>query len=99
MHWEQKLQALNALAECNVKMRKPGDWYVCHSAELKTCGAGVLRGEYGNGASPEEAVNNHWSKLTELPDSDYIVIGAFTQNRKAFIWNGFMWQEVTKETP
>ena len=63
--WEQKLAALNALSECSLKMRKPGDWYVSQSVEVKqTEGDGVLVGSYG-GTTPQEAVEEHWNALTE----------------------------------
>lgn len=91
MDYEQKLHALNALGECKILMRKPGDWYVSQGTEVKN--KGMLEGRFGNGASPEEAIENHWSELTELVHGEYIVIHPRGE-RKAVKWNGFMWEDV-----
>lgn len=91
LDYEQKLQALNAIAECSVKMRKPGDWYVCQGVEIKR--GGCLVGEYGNGRTPIEAILNHWKTLTEIPSDEYLVIYK-SGTRRAFKWIGFMWDVV-----
>ena len=96
MNWEQKLDALNSIAECQLLMRKPGDWYVLQRAEIG--GDGCLSGRYGNGATPEEAVEAHWMRLvTELDPKLYIVTKSFTDQRKHWRWNGFMWRELPIE--
>lgn len=98
MTWEQKLQALCAFAECHLIMRKPGDWYVSQSVEVKD--NGVLIGSFGNGADPEEAVLDHWDTLTEkLAPHQYLVTRAMSGNRKAVRWNGFMWESVNETPP
>jgi len=87
MTWEQKLQALSALSSCNLVMRKPGDWYVQQSVNIG--GDGFLRGNYGVGATPEDAVINHWSELVEqLPSDRHLRVGD-----NNFRWNGFMWAD------
>lgn len=92
MDWQQKLAALNALSECSLKMRKPGDWYVSQRVTVKR--GSVLVGEYGNGVTPEEAVNDHWNQLAEdLPRGEYLVAD-LSGSRKAVRWNGFMWDAV-----
>lgn len=89
MDWEQKLDALNSLAECSLKMRRPGDWYVSQHTEVG--GDGLLTGLYGNGLTPEEAVNDHWNQLVEnLPSDRHIR----THDNKSWRWAGFMWKEV-----
>jgi hypothetical protein len=92
MTWEQKLQALNALAECRLIMREPGRWYVNQHIEIKD--GGVLGSVSGNGENPIEAVNSHWDKVTNLPDRQYIVCNAYGGQRTAFRWAGFMWRAV-----
>lgn len=91
MNYEQKLQALNAIGECKILMRSPGNWYVSQSTEVKN--NGMLEGRYGNGATPERAIEDHWESLTTLAPHEYIVIHA-GGNRKAVKWNGFMWEDV-----
>lgn len=88
MNWEQKFDALNALCEHTLCMRKPGDWYV--SSNLTTREGGVNIGTYGNGSSPDEAVNNHWDIYTNIIlGEQYISVGDGTHA----YWNGFMWKQ------
>jgi hypothetical protein len=92
MTWEQKLAALQVLCETSLKMRKPGDWYVSASGR-EIGGDGMLIGEYGNGKTPEEAVEDDWRKIAEfLPSDRYVVTGAMRGSRKQVRWNGFMWE-------
>lgn len=99
MNWEEKLQALNALSECKLIMRKPGDWYVSQAVEVKD--GGILRGEYGNGTGPAEAVIDHWQRLTDLKSGLYLVGRTFgtSSQRLAVRWNGFMWDRVEEDAP
>jgi hypothetical protein len=91
MTWEQKLAALKALADASLRMRAPGDWYVSHSVNV-TDHPCMSRGFYGNGTTPEEAVNDHWRQLVdELGGGHYLkVLGT---PDKFYRWNGFMWAE------
>lgn len=91
MNYEEKLEAMNVLGECRVLMRKPGDWYVHQSTDIKN--NSILEGRYGNGSTPEEAINNHWEQLTNLAPHEYIVISPYT-GRRAVKWEGFMWKDV-----
>lgn len=93
MHWEYKLQALNAIADCHLIMRKPGDWYVSAEMSIKKDGGCTLVGEFGNGNSPQSAVDQHWDKYSEL-DSDHFVVAKKYGKRVAVRWNGFMWDHV-----
>jgi hypothetical protein len=96
MTWEQKLQALQALSDVALHMRKPGDWYVNASMEIGADDSGVLVGSYGNGTTPQEAVEDHWSIYTVLlKPKEYCVICTGSQaTRRHVRWNGFMWQDV-----
>ena len=90
MDWQQKAAALDALHKIELHIRKPGDWYVHHGVEIG--GDGLLIGSYGNGATPEEAVEDHWRKLCdELPVGRYIVVNAMNNRRRHVRWNGYMW--------
>lgn len=92
MTWEQKLSALQAIAECYLRMRKPGDWYVSHKVSIG--GDGFLRTEYGNGKTPEEAVNNHWDTYAvNLPIDRCVVARVNSEDEKRVRWNGFMWED------
>jgi hypothetical protein len=95
MTYEEKLQALQALGECSLKMRRPGDWYVAQPQKGVHSG-GILRSPYGNGRTPEEAVENHWFALTsEVAPDEYVVLHpGDSVRRRAVRWNGFMWADV-----
>jgi hypothetical protein len=98
MEWQQKLQALQALAEVSLHMRKPYDWYVNTSMEIGADDSAFLIGEYGNGRTPEEAVNNHWLIFSTLESPKYVVIGASDGGKRRHVrWNGFMWEDVYSE--
>lgn len=87
MKWEEKFQAMNALTEVVLKMRKPGDWYVS-AIGRSIAGDGFLRSEYGNGTTPQEAIDDDWGKLVVfLPSDRYI-----STSKGNFVWNGFMWE-------
>ena len=92
MTWEEKFAAINAIEEASLIMRKPGDWLVSQHVEIG--GDGVLRGDYGNGRSPEEAVERHWDILTQVKPPSYVVTNAMRPNRKHWRWEGFMWKEI-----
>jgi hypothetical protein len=95
MTWEQKLAALQAIAPTTLNMRKPGDWYV--SAQGRDVGGdGLLTASYGNGKTPQEAVEDDWRQVAELPFDKYVVV--FVRNtRKHLRWNGYMWSDLTIE--
>lgn len=57
-------------------------------------GDGFLRGAYGNGVSPSEAVEDDWRQLVDfLPSDRYIAITDPYGKQKKYVWNGFMWAE------
>jgi hypothetical protein len=100
MTWEQKLAACQALGECHLMMRKPGDWYVSQRVSVKEReGDGVIVGRYGNGATPEEAAEDHFNELTAKTPLAYVVIDEMRPARRHVRWNGFMWEDVGVSAP
>lgn len=91
--WEQKLQALQALGPCALRMRRPGDWYVDTSISVKD--GPMLCGRIGSGSSPTDAVLSQWERVTALKAGEYLVI--YNPIRAAVKWNGFMWAHVDEE--
>ena len=87
--WEQKLSALNALSDHQLLQREPGNWYI--RAHIEIGGDGLLKSSYGNGETVEEAVLNHWDKLTKLADHEYLVVRGVGGANFYVRWNGFMW--------
>lgn len=100
MTWEQKLEAMQALCgwpRVSLKMRKPGDWYVEVTCREISSGA-VLKGKYGNGYDPASAVEDDWRQcVEELEPREYIVIHAAGKDRRAVLWNGYMWADVEEQ--
>lgn len=94
---DQKFQAINALSPASLKMRQPCDWYVEQSVEIRD--GGILIGEYGNGATPQDAIEEHFEKLTSVKYPRYIVASTGSPQRKAVRWNGFMWDHISEEKP
>lgn len=93
MNWEQKLAALQAIADTCLRMRKPGDWYV--SATGRGIGGdGLNRGNYGNGPTPQAAVEDDWRQLVEMLPYDRYIIVESRGERRQIRWNGFMWETV-----
>lgn len=93
MTWEQKLQAMTSLVgffNISLRMRHPGNWYVAVTGRHVKSGC-VEYGRYGNGKTPQEAVENDWLLYTNLKGTE--VIGV---NDKCFKWNGFMWEQVNR---
>lgn len=96
MDWEDQLHALNALAQCSLKMCKPGDWYVDQPVEIKS--GNLLKGEYGSGESPALAVFDHWRRLVdEIPLGDYLVVNAGGSARAAYRWDRILWKSINEE--
>jgi hypothetical protein len=91
VNWEQKLAALIAAGgyDTAVRMRKPGDWYV--DGTPRVAENGMLIGAYGNGATPEEAVNETWRLLAESGKVLRVRDGAYIR------WNGYMWSPASVE--
>jgi hypothetical protein len=100
MDWQQKAEVLAGLAELSIKFREKEwrigaaePWYVNQGIDVG--GDGLLRGTYGNGHTPQEAIENHWRLLvTELPGGSYLVTRSPTDERRRVRWNGFMWADV-----
>lgn len=97
MNYQQKAEALDSLSEISILIRSYTDWYVSQSVEIKD--GVILKSDYGNGNTPEAAINNHWAILVDdLADNCYVVINATDKKlRRAFRWNGFMWKEKVEE--
>lgn len=91
MDWQQKAAALNALAEIHLCIRGPDDWFVSQRVEIRE--EHVLVGAYGNGTTPEEAIEDHWRKLVTEIGPHYLVARPYEGKRRAVRWNGFMWED------
>lgn len=93
MTWEQQWLAIKAICpDATLEIRGPGDWYVSAWMHIGD-GGGTLIGNYGNGATPELAVKDHWRKVLEVEAPRYWRVGHGSQSR-AVRWTGFMWKEV-----
>ena len=92
MTWEQKFAAINRLAPAQLVMSKPGRWRVEHSG-VETVEGSKQRYVIGRGTSPQAAVEDHWERLTNLQPSQCILVDAYKNTRRTFIWRGHAWAE------
>lgn len=93
MNWEEMFAALKATgASVELCMRKPGDWYVSSTMDIPD--GAILRGEYGNGRTPQEAVERHWAIYSKAPEV-CISIPSRQYERKRLVWMGYMWRDIT----
>ena len=92
MTWEEKLMALKALSgEATLRIREPGNWY-CSLPRVSIKEGSFLTSPTSSSATPQDAVEDMWRRcVTELPDNQCIVIGAYIGQRQEVRWNGFMW--------
>jgi len=93
MDWQQKAQALAALADpmsFSLCLREDGSWYVRLGVERKE--GGCLSSGCQNGKTPEEAIEQCWEWA--IDPQFYLIKNACSDNRKAYKWTGFMWKEI-----
>jgi hypothetical protein len=93
MDYQQKTAALFALGgDPSIRFRKIGDWYVNQDVSVRD--RDVMIGRFGNGVTPQEAIEEHWKELVEsLEPHQYLVVRQHGE-RRAVRWNGFMWTDV-----
>jgi hypothetical protein len=92
MDWQEKAAALDALAEIEIRFRKPGDWFVNQDVAIKD--DHCLVGAWGNGETPQAAIEDHWKVLVEEPKFPLYLVARSGDRRRAVSWNGFMWADV-----
>ncbi len=93
---DQKADILQAIGKLTVHRRSASNWYATvDGIEVKQ--GSFLCGDYGNGKTPEAAIDDCFRVLTELKRGEYLVKNAYGESRRAMRWNGFMWQEVVEE--
>lgn len=97
MTWEEMFAAIQCLSEASLNMRRPEEWYVSQPS-VELAGDRFLRSVNGNGRTPQEAVLNHWAAITKIvPPSRFISVKARSPQRKNYLWNGYMWRELSQE--
>jgi hypothetical protein len=83
MNWEEKWEAIRALdGDAKLCMRKPGDWYVNSDMLIRDESKSYGIGDYGNGTTPQLAVEDHWEKMVAVQPPRYIY-GSFRGERAA----------------
>jgi len=84
--WEDKLEDLQAISNHGVSFGKTdeGQWYCDAGFEIKD--GAILGTAVAFGDTHEEAVDNLWKKITNLPKNQYLVLDAMHPSRRAFKW-------------
>ncbi len=92
---DQKFEILQQISPLSLRMRSVGSWYVdCPRRYIG--GDGLMRGSFGNGKTPQEAIDDDFSQIvTYLPNDRYIMVEDNYGKRKNYRFNGYMWKEVT----
>jgi hypothetical protein len=92
---DQIAAAINAIGEFSILYREkknriggPEPFYVSQDVEISD--GHICCGSYGNGFTPEEAIRDHWSIISNLKPDQHLVVG---RERKRVKWNGFMWED------
>jgi len=77
---EQFADAHNLVMEVNERRRPEGDpsRYYAHFEHCEVGGDGFLRGAYGNGATPEDAITEYAAAIS----LKRLVVGAYTPERR-----------------
>jgi hypothetical protein len=87
MNWEEKFEIMKNMTHTEICMRKPSDWYI--SSWMNIAG-----GSYGEGHTPEEAINNQW----ELMTTRSFEISSWKHDGKEYLrWNGFLFVRISEE--
>ena len=92
--WEEKLeiiQSIEGMFSFNtfLAMRKPGNWYVQSRTHIYTENSPMIHGNYGNGKTPQEAVENHFKIYVEdIKDNQYV-----EYEGKKYRFEGHIWKE------
>jgi hypothetical protein len=92
MTWEQKFDALKALAGEHSGTglgRLGGQWYM-RVPGVEAAERGMLSAGGGHATTPEKAVENQWEMLTS---ATAVKVGGDADGAKYYRWNGYMWRE------
>ena len=92
--WQRQFEALKCLGDACLRMREPGNWYVSQDSVNIARRNGVRSGAFGNGETPEKAVQDHWRKYT-AEDTVIEYRDLETSTMRYVSWNGFMWASVS----
>jgi hypothetical protein len=94
---QQKALALDALCgkELSICLDCKGQWFVSMPHVEVKCGSTLHSSTGEHCTTPEAAIEASFDFLTTLPDDKYIVFKAYGKEaRRAYKWNGFMWNEI-----
>ena len=82
---------LNLTPAATLIRRCHGNWYVnAPGREIKR--GAILDGAYGNGTTPDEAVDNDWKAITELAPGETIILDSMKPTRRSVEWTGSGWR-------
>lgn len=95
MDFTQKSRAIKALADV-LEVRFHDMGWAATAGNVEVRDNGLLMGVTGRGRTPETAVDELFERLTNVPAGQYLVVNAYSDQRRAVRWNGFMWAQVNE---
>ena len=95
---KEKFRALKVLShDTHIGMTDDGSWYV-NVPHVEVKKGSILASASSFGDTVEYAINSCFDDLTTLPHDKYVVKNAMSKkDRKAFLWNGFMWEQIDEK--
>ena len=75
------------------------DWFIADGMHIGD-GSGVIVGTYGNGTTPQEAVDEHWRIYVEELGPDRYISAQIREGAEyvqyRVRWNGFRWANINQ---
>ena len=105
LSWEEKYEFLKVICpRASINMRAPGNWYF--NSDMGVGNGSVVSGSYGNGISPQTAVENHFNIYSQITferfmsnpkdKREYIRVYGEKEDRY-FFYSKYGWKEISRK--
>ena len=93
-HYKWKWAALDALSGVSIRLTDNNNISAAFDKVVEIKSGSVLTAAVGFGDTPEEAIEELFSKCTNLSYNETLVLDAMNENKKEYKWNNFLWKEI-----